>query len=285
MTTIKYKLKRYIKMMTPHFNSKVKLDKFSGEDAEYEEWKFKLNAFLGSQGLDESKPGDWTPEQRKELYYMIAQAVSGPAVAIVMDAPRGDGPAAMKALSERYDPQRVTAKFGMLRRIMTAKCSDDENPEEWVNEKLRAMRKLEGMGVTIQEVVLLGIVDNLPPKMKMLGDMIRSREMTDLGTVKRLIVETHDAQQRTEVDTTALLATKAVSKPTCMWCGEAGHWARNCPHQMTVTAMQRPGKGKGKGARCWTCGKVGHLSATCVQYKSAHASVAQLLQSAVDTTE
>ena len=62
--------------------------------------------------------GEMAPEQSREVYYLIAAAVQGSAVSTVMHVAEGDGLAAWRALEERYDSQRVPAKFALLRKLM-----------------------------------------------------------------------------------------------------------------------------------------------------------------------
>ena len=265
---------------------KISLPRFSGDEAEYESWRFTLCAYLGSRGLGQAlEEGQLTPEQSRDVYYLIATSLEGSAVATILHVAKGDGLAAMRALNERYDSQRVTAKFALLRKMIGEKCHDDANAEEWINQKLRAARKLTAMRVTIEEVAMLGIVDNLPPKMKGLADMILAKGTADLNEVLRLVLEKQDAVQRMEVDTAMVLATKVAYAPKCVWRGAEGHWAADC-QRGGVGAQEKKGGRGGKGVtRRYACGGRGHIARECTSWKGskgmgAQASVARLLAAA-----
>ena len=180
-----------------------------------------------------------------------------------MGVKKGDGVGAIKALNERYDSQRVTAKFALLRRLMGEKCQDEASAEDWINEKLRAARKLSSMGVTIEEVALLGIVDNLPPKMKGLADMMLAKGDVDLKEAKRLVLEKQDAVQRVEVDTARLLATNVPEATKCMWCGTKGHWAADCTRRKASVSEEKGVRGVKGRKQCFECNEFGHIAWAC----------------------
>ena len=263
---------------------RVTLPKFGGDESDYESWRFALRAYLGRHGLVQAlDSGTLSAEQKYELYYLIASSVEGGAVATVIQAQEGDGAAAWKALEDRYDSKRVTAKFSPLRKLMSEKCTNVADAEEWINGKLRAVRKLSAMGITVNEVALLGIVDNLPGDMAGIADIVLANESTELAVVKRLVLEKQDALQRMEVDTAANLNTQAGKKVTCMWCGQDGHWAVRCPHGRT--------RQTNLNMTCYGCNKVGHIKRNCPQNpqgskaKQVQATVAQLLHAAAESEE
>ena len=275
--------------------------RFKGDDSDYEAWRFSLRAYFARYGmLEELDAGTISEAKSREVYYIIASAVEGAAVATVMQGPEGNGLVAWKSLEERYDSKRVTAKFALLRKLMSSKCKDVSEAESWIHEKMRAARKLTGMGVTIEEVALLGIVDNLPAEMAGVADIVLANGTTDLTLVKRLVLEKQDALQRMEVDTVANLSTNAGRNPACVWRGQGGHWAASCPQNKSAkTSKGKGGSYTGKGgpdnwgrrATCYLCSKEGHVVRNCPQlahgkgHSQAQATVAHLLHAAAENAE
>ena len=99
--------------------------------------------------MDEAlQEGQLAPAQSRDVYYLIATTLEGSAVATILHVAEGDGLAAMRALSERYNSQRATAKFALMRKMIGEQRHDDDCAEEWANQKWRAARKLTAMRVT-----------------------------------------------------------------------------------------------------------------------------------------
>ena len=145
------------------------------------------------------------------------------------------------------------------------------------------------MGVTINEVALLGIVDNLPPRMSGLADMLLANDTTNLNEIKRVVLEKQDAAQRMEVDNAVVLDTTVglvarTGKPLCVWCHEEGHTAHMCPHRRQGAKAQGSTQPPRESQRCYECNKMGHIARNCPRKMGAQASVAQLLQAAVEPT-
>ena len=239
---------------------------------------------MGRHGLVEALDrGELDVGQSRDVYYLIAASVGGAAVGTVMHVPEGHGVAEWRALEGRCASNRVSAKFSLLRKLMAEKCTDAANAEEWINGELRAARKLTTMGVSVDEVALLGILDNLPDEMKGVADMVLASGNADLSEAKRLVLEKKDAVQRMEVDTAANLSTQAGRQPSCMWCGENGHWAAKCPSRTGASSASAQPKGP-----CFKCSKMGHVARNCLSQALAKggvkASVATLLHAATEPT-
>ena len=118
-------------MATAMSGVKVSLPTLSGEDDHYEGWRFVLRAYLGRYGLTQAlDSGELIVQQSQEIYYVIANSLGGTAAATVYHVQEGDGLEAWRSLEARYDSNRVTAKFPMIRKLMAGKCEGPSTAEE-----------------------------------------------------------------------------------------------------------------------------------------------------------
>ena len=268
---------------------KVSLPIFGGKPEEFEDYQFSLRAYLGRHGLvNKLDDGELSDAEEKDVYYIIATSLTGDAIATVREVREGHGSWAYKALCERYASSRVSAKFSLMRKIMSTKCVNLDEIESWLNEIANARRRLEGMKVNWEEIAILGAIDNLPDEMRHVGDWVLAAEHVTFGQLKRVLLEKKDSQERKEhqsvksMITTTQTGIKQERKPFCLFCGTDGHWAAACSQQ-----VRGAGKGGKAGAKvCYACNKPGHFAKECRQkVQVAGASVAQLLCAATTDGE
>ena len=66
---------------------------------------------------------------------------------------------------------------------MPGNRNNTEDAEGWINGEINPARRLTKMGVTAQEVAVLGVVDNLPVKLREIADMVLPGGISDLAQV------------------------------------------------------------------------------------------------------
>ena len=133
---------------------------------------------------------------------------------------------------------------------------------------------------TVEKSRATGRHASLPTELRGVGDMCLTSNITDISTIKRMVLEKSDAVDRMEVQRVSNLATQAsgaqVRNRVCMFCGSVDHWMADCAKSKETLNAAQKGKGAGKGGLCFKCQKPGHIARYC-KAGGAEASVAQLL--------
>ena len=178
---------------------KVSLPVYNGKPEDFEDFQFALRAYLGRHGLvNKLDVGTLSETEERDVYYTIATSLTGGAIATVREVPEGHGSRAYKVLCERYASSRVSAKFALMRKIMSTKCPELEDMETWLNEIANARRRLETMHVNWKEIAILGAIDNLPEEMRPIGDWCLAAEHISFAQLKRVLLEKRDSFDRKE---------------------------------------------------------------------------------------
>ena len=270
---------------------KVTIPTFSGCAEKFENYQFSLRAYLGVHGaLEKLDNNNLSVEEDRELYHLIATSLNDDAIATIRQIPEGCGAQAYAALCDRYASARLAAKYSLIRRLMSTKCPGSENLETWLDDMNNTKRKLEGMQISWEEVLILSAIDNLPTDLRPVGDWCLAAEAITFGQLRRVLIEKKDASERAEYQESKCMAAETSAgtapSPFCICCGEKGHWMTQCS-KMYGQPVKGKGKGKGKGKSTgkgkdmtrYNCGKSGHMAYQCkMTAQVAGASVAQLLK-------
>ena len=187
---------------------KVTLPSFDGKVEEFDDFRFSARAYLGRHALlKKPDTGDVTTEEDSDIYYVLSSCLSGDAISTIRSVPEGSGLEAYKALCDRYAPSRISAKFALLRTVMSSRCENVCDVERWLNQITHASRRLAAMNVSLDEITALGIIDNLPSELKGVGGLCLTSSITEVSVIKRMILGKKDAVDRAEVQKVASLAT------------------------------------------------------------------------------
>jgi len=108
--------------------TKVLMPTFTGKTAEWDNFKFRFQAYLAKSKLLAATKGDFDPEEspdhtakNNDLYYTLALCCEAPEfITLVMDAPDGDGQRAWRNIIQEYESDSPERKAALRTAIINA---------------------------------------------------------------------------------------------------------------------------------------------------------------------
>src|SRR5271170_7319055 len=202
----------------------------------YRTWKFSIRMVLQARDLwevvsgEEVKPGEetaalaWEKKERKALA-IIALALSAAEKEHIIEctAPK----AAWDILEKLYEGKGRNRKFMLLQELFRMSMGS-EKMDVYLRAVREKMSELSTIGLKLEEDVKLAIILNgLPERYRYLVVSLEKQELIDFDELAaRLLEEEKKVDPEAKIGGTALLSK---TQGDCHYCGQKGHWKRDCP--------------------------------------------------------
>ena len=153
------------------------------------QWRIMVRTLLLEKGWTEYSDNTPCPaDVSKGVYIIIAKSICGNAVETTIDVPEGDGVGAWKMMEEKYQSNRPTRKYQLLRSVPTQRCDDGDVPG-WIQKKENYCAELERIGITIENVLMSSIMNWLPEEYAAVADRT---ELPNVTALKHTVLDKHD---------------------------------------------------------------------------------------------
>jgi len=216
-----------------------KVDPLQGS-ANYRTWKFSMRMVLQAKDLwevvsgEEDKPEsgkaaeNWEKKARKALA-SIALALSASEKEHIIDCitPK----AAWDVLEKLYEGKGRNRKFMLLQELFRMSM-EGEKMDSYLRAVREKMSELSTIGLRLEDDIKLAIILNgLPERYRYLVVSLEKQEKIDFDELAaRLLEEEKKVDPGGNTGITALLAkNRKADMRDCHYCGQEGHWKRDCP--------------------------------------------------------
>jgi hypothetical protein len=225
--------------MTTSSEETYKVDPLQGS-ANYRTWKFSMRMVLQAKDLwevvsgEEEKPEavkaaeNWEKKARKALA-LIALALSASEKEHVIDCTTPK--AAWDVLEKLYEGKGRNRKFMLLQELFRMSM-EGEKMDSYLRAVKEKMSELSTIGLKLEDDIKLAIILNgLPERYRYLVVTFEKEEKIDFDELAaRLLEEEKKVDPEAKSGTTALLArNRKADERDCHYCGQEGHWKRDCP--------------------------------------------------------
>jgi len=209
----------------------------------YDTWKISAKSYLVIKKLwmyvQNDLPSDATNAQKEadltawsELTLLIDESIYS------YIAETNNAKDAWKALESAFEDSGLCRKVGLLKQLVQLKLSDCMSMEEYINQMTMTSLKVKKTGLKLDDEIIASLMlAGLPNEFNPLVMAIEnsSQKLTIEG-VKTLLLQETRFDSRDDNDGTALFSrsNRKVSNKNnfrCHYCGEAGHFVKNCPEK------------------------------------------------------
>jgi hypothetical protein len=265
--------------------AKIHLDKFKKptEEQSYDDFKDADRTVVYRNNLgDKLAANKLSKGESSALYWFLRGQVGGDSMIELKRATEGDFLGALKELDKRWDPKRLVNKWSRIRNLVAGSvCSDLENLDSWLAEKENHKNKLLGQQITIEDLLVLGVMEGVPKELRGTADIAETRQNLDFATLKTMLSDKKDklvGQQDADGRAKAHYTKAERSSGKCLWCGGSGHYAQKCRLRIeaekgadktktTGTETNKGTKNKSK-LKCFHCKEKGHTKNECPKLKA-----------------
>ena len=277
----------------------VKIDcpEFDGTVEKFDEWLFAVAGACAAHSIwdlveDQMKEtptipeAAFTDEQKNilsRLYGFVIGKVKGKAAVEARKVKEKTLIPLLKQLCKRYDAQGKALRMIALRSLVSKRMGEDEDPENFFDDKeTLARERLKGK-VTMEELLMLSSVLNLPERFKAVTIPMLSSAGATYEGIKKAVLEFHASEkdQQIEEDTVQVLKAEAEETSSAAWKQALNKEAQKLFNsgafkKKVAKVLYTKGKGKSKGGKwgvkkyveeknrtCFNCGKKGHMAKSC----------------------
>lgn len=230
-----------------------------------------------------------SPSLNGRLARSISLALRGEALDIAITSKAGCGKTLLELLDKRYDPQRSTAKYQLLQKLMAKKCDGISDIQKYLSEKHKLFQSLVKGALDLKDILVFSTILGLPKELENTRDAALSRDNLDWESLSTMLVEKceleNDAGGEKETANYVGKGKTGVTGLVCGFCGKPGHAQIACRKWLKTREKGKGGltdnsKDKGKGGaggggtkdlskvKCFNCGKVGHTANKCFKKKN-----------------
>ena len=171
---------------------------------------------------------NWEKKARKALA-LIALALSASEKEHVIDCTTPK--AAWDVLEKLYEGKGRNRKFMLLQELFRMSM-EGEKMDSYLRAVKEKMSELSTIGLKLEDDIKLAIILNgLPERYRYLVVTFEKEEKIDFDELAaRLLEEEKKVDPEAKSGTTALLArNRKADERDCHYCGQEGHWKRDCP--------------------------------------------------------
>jgi len=171
---------------------------------------------------------NWEKKSRKALA-LIALALSASEKEHIIDCitPK----AAWDVLEKLYEGKGRNRKFMLLQELFRMSM-EGEKMDSYLRAVREKMSELSTIGLKLEDDIKLAIILNgLPERYRYLVVSLEKQEKIDFDELAaRLLEEEKKVDPGGNTGITALLAkNRKADERDCHYCGQEGHWKRDCP--------------------------------------------------------
>ena len=209
--------------------------------ANYRTWKFSTKMVLQAKDLWEVVSGEevkpeaeraaqaWEKKARKALA-TIALALSAAEKEHIIDCTTPK--AAWDILEKLYEGKGRNRKFMLLQELFKLSM-EGEKMDSYLRAVREKMSELSTIGLKLEDDIKLAIILNgLPDRYRYLVVSLEKQDSIDFDELTaRLLEEEVKVDPRAAAGTMAMVASLKVYKDPedkCHYCGQKGHWKRDC---------------------------------------------------------
>jgi gag-polypeptide of LTR copia-type/Domain of unknown function (DUF4219)/Zinc knuckle len=204
----------------------------------YRTWKFSMKMVLQAKDLwevvsgDEAKPVDekaaqvWEKKARKALA-TIALALSAAEKEHIIECTTPK--AAWDILEKLYEGKGRNRKFMLLQELFR-RSMDGEKMDSYLRGVREKMSELSIIGLKLEDDIKLAIILNgLPERYRYLVVSLEKQEKIDFDELAaRLLEEEKKVDPGAKYVGMSLLAKTRKTEGECHYCGQQGHWKKDC---------------------------------------------------------
>jgi hypothetical protein len=270
----------------------IKTITFSGTKEGYHMWEFQMRAFLRELGCTEAlsradleaevsdrlmrKKND-TAYARIAIAIMSDDSVSAELIkrSVSQVYPEGDAALVWQALVDRYEPKNAVDQQTLMTELFASTLENgSKDPEVWIVELQSMQTKLNAMGATVSDNMVIGhILSRLPTEYDQVADNLASQENKTIASVSSILKDKYERLKKAgkflSTEETVLVGYKKFSGD-CRYCGKKGHKAAECFKKRDDLKNKYDGAKNKRGFKgeCLHCGKKGHKKAECYKLKN-----------------
>ena len=182
---------------------------------------------------EEIKPADsvngaaWEKHARKALALISLSLVAAEQEHIIdCTSPK----AAWDILEKLYEGKGRNRKFMLLQELFGMSMERVGNMDEYLRVVKEKISELATTDLKLDNDIKLAIIFNgLSEKYRYLVVALEQQKTIDFDELTARLLEEARRHGQEGSERTALYATKKSGKDICRYCGEKGHWRRDCP--------------------------------------------------------